>query len=78
MNKILLEQAIKEQEFNAKLAKKQPEKQIEFAAEYFYSNPNDFDEMKKLYEYYGYRYSRSLWVLQKVTYNEANERNLND
>jgi len=68
MNKISLEVALAEQDFNAKLAKQQPKKQKEFQDEYMYSNPNDYGEMKKLYEYYGYKYSSSLWALQQVTY----------
>lgn len=74
MEKITLKIALEEQEFNAKLAGKQPEKQIEFQNEYFYSNPNDYEVMKELYESYGYQYSRSLWALQQVVYNDASKK----
>jgi hypothetical protein len=41
-----------------------------------YCNPNEYDEMKNLYEAYGYKYSRSLWALHQVAYNEASEEDI--
>lgn len=38
-----------------------------------YSNPNDYKEMVELHNSYGYQYGRSLWALQQVAYNEADE-----
>lgn len=38
-----------------------------------YSNPNDYKEMVELHNFYGYQYGRSLWALQQVAYNEADE-----
>ena len=73
MKKLSIDEANKNLRFNQKRAKKYPEIQKEFLDEYMYSNPNDFEEMTKLYEYYGYKYSRSLWALHQLEYNEANE-----
>lgn len=74
MNKVSLEIALEEQEFNAKLAEQQPEKQKEFLDEYMYSNPNDYKEMVELYTFYGYQYSPSLWAYQQMIFQEANEQ----
>ncbi len=70
-----IKQALEDQEYNAKLAVQQPEKQKEFEAEHMYSNPNDYEAMKELYEAYGYKYSRSLWALQQVSYNDTDDKN---
>ena len=78
MNNVSLKVALEEQEFNATLAKNQPEKQKQFSEEYMYANPNDYNAMKELYEAYGYKYSRSLWALQQVAYNEAGKDDKND
>lgn len=74
MEKVTAKQALEDQEYNAKLAKQQPEKQKDFEAEHMYSNPNDYEAMKELYEAYGYKYSRSLWALQQVSYNDADNK----
>ncbi len=60
--------------YNYALAQKYPEKQKEFAKEYFYSNPNDYKEMLNLYSYYGYKYSRSLWAYQQMVYQQEGEQ----
>ena len=78
MHKVSLLIALEEQKFNAKIAEKQPVKQKEFLNEYMYSNPNEYEEMKKLYESYGYKYSRCLWALQQVAYNEADRVDCDD
>jgi hypothetical protein len=75
MDKVTIKQALEDQEYNAKLSVQQPEKQKEFEAEHMYSNPNDYEAMKELYEAYGYKYSRSLWALQQVSYNDTDDKN---
>ncbi len=42
MNKISVEEAMRNMEYNHNLAQKYPKKQKEFAVEYMYSNPNDY------------------------------------
>ena len=74
MNKISLRIALEEQEYNAKLALKNPEKQKEFLDEYMYSDPNNYKEMKELYEYYGFKYSLNLWAVKQNAYNEIEEK----
>jgi len=73
MEKISIEEAMKNIEYNHMLAQKYPDKQKEFAGEYMYSNPNDYKEMVELYSFYGYQYSRSLWAYQQVVYQEADK-----
>ena len=75
MDIISIHEAFKNQEYNLKRSKDYPESEKEFHDEYMYSNPNDFQEMKELYSYFGYQYSRSLWAMQQVAYNEADKAN---
>lgn len=74
MDKISIEEAIKNTEYNRKHAQKYPDKQKKCADEYIYSDPNDYEEMVELYTYYGFQYSRSLWAYQQVIYEEANKK----
>ncbi len=74
MHKITYEEAMQNMDYNYALAQKYPEKQKEFATEYYYSNPNDYKEMVELYSYYGYKYSRSLWAYQQMVYQQAGEQ----
>ncbi len=73
MDKPILNQALRDMEFNVKRAQMFPDNQKEFYDEYMNANPNDFEEMKELYTYYGYRYSRSLWALQQLSFQEAHK-----
>ena len=61
-------------EYNYALAQKFPDNQKEFATEYFYANPNNYNEMAELYTFYGYKYSRSLWAYQQMAYQQAGEQ----
>ena len=60
-------------EYNNALARKYPDNQKQFALEYEYSNPNNYCEMLGLYNYYGYKYSRSLWAYQQLVYEKSAE-----
>ncbi len=56
------------------LRKNTQKKQKEFAAEYLYSDPNNYNEMVELYTAYGYKYSRSLWAYQQAIFQQAEEQ----
>ena len=73
MGQFSMKEAMEDMEHNRKRAEEYPEKQKEFLDEYMYSDPNNFEEMKELYAYYGYRYSLSLWAYQQGIYNEASK-----
>ncbi|GAC1503173.1 MAG: hypothetical protein NVS1B10_08180 [Candidatus Saccharimonadales bacterium] len=68
MERSSLVQALHEMEKNQKLAEQNPTKQAEFEAEFTYSNPNNYEEMVKLYNDFGYSYSRGLWELAQLRY----------
>lgn len=74
MSGVSLQVALDEQAYNANLAEQNPENQEKFMAEFMYSDPNNFEEMKELYEAYGYKYSRDLWALQMVAFKEADRK----
>lgn len=48
MGKVSIQEAIDNMEYNYALAQKFPDNQKEFAAEYFYSDPNNYNEMAEL------------------------------
>lgn len=73
MGEFSLDEVGRNLEYNDKLAKQNPEKYKEFHDEYMYSDPNDFEETKKLYEFYGLQYSLSLWVVQQMEFAEADK-----
>ena len=74
MHKITYKEAMQNMEYNYALAQKYPRKQKEFAAEYMYSDPNNYDEMLELYAFYGYKNSRSLWAYQQAIFQQAEEQ----
>lgn len=74
MDKLSIDEAMRNMEYNYTLTQEYPDKQKEFAEEYMYSNPNDYKEMVELHMFYGYQYSRSLWAYQQVVYQEAEEQ----
>ena len=74
MDKVWLEEVIKNIEYNNAYAQKYPDKQKEFADEYIYSNPNNIKQMKEIYTFYGYQYSWSLWAYQQKVFQEADKQ----
>lgn len=74
MHKITYEEAMQNMVYNYALAQKYPKNQKEFAAEYMYSDPSNYNEMVELYTAYGYKYSRSLWAYHQAKYQEAEEQ----
>lgn len=74
IDKLTLDEAGQNIAFNEKRSKKYPAIYEEFYDELMYSNPNDYDEMKRLYDFYGYQYSPSLWALNQLAFVEANKK----
>ncbi len=68
MDKVTIQEAIANMQYNHERAKQNPAIQKEFLAEYMYANPNDYSQMLDLYTYYGFKYGKSLWAYQQLQY----------
>ena len=71
MDNITIQEAIADMEYNQERAKQNPKIQKEFSAEYMFADPNNYAEMLELYNYYGFKYCKSLWAYQQLQYKKS-------